>query len=89
MILASTNAETGTVAVLRPPEGSVPGDIVYLEGEEGPSKAITKKLASKVWDEARADLKVLGGAATWSGKALVCSKGAITAPGFPDGSPIS
>jgi hypothetical protein len=48
MILASTNTETGAVAVLQAPEGSVPGDTLYVEGDEGPSPHITKKLASKV-----------------------------------------
>ncbi|KAK9816500.1 hypothetical protein WJX72_001059 [[Myrmecia] bisecta] len=93
MILAADAPKAGEpddtlVQTLQPPEGSNPGDQVYLEGG-APSSEFPKTLKRDLWKKLAPSLTVQGGAATFDGKALVTSKGLVTLPDeMPDGASI-
>ena len=69
-------------------EGSEVGDRVFLEGGAAPSE-YAKILKSDPWRSIVEGLRVQGGKATFEGKALFTSQGAITLPAeMPNGASI-
>ena len=69
-------------------EGSQAGDVVYLEGSE-PSASYPKVLKSDIWKKIVADFKAIHGAACYTDKKLVTSRGTITlSQQIPDGAGI-
>lgn len=69
-------------------EGSLAGDVVYLEGSE-PSASYPKQLKSDIWKKIVAEFKAMQGVACCANHKLCTQKGAITVPSdMPDGSGI-
>eukprot|EP00798_Chlamydomonas_sp_ICE-L_P007683 gene7683-843_t len=91
MILAAdTQLPDGSTLVkaLVPPEGSEPGDLVYLEGS-APTTTAVKTMKSDDWKSIVAELAVKSSKATLSSTALVTAKGPVTLPSeIPEGAGI-
>jgi len=82
MVLCGSREEPKEVEPLTCPDGSQPGDRVWVDGyKEGrPDEVLNPK--KKVWDKLAVDLKVSGeGAAEWQGNSLVTEKGQLSCPG--------
>jgi len=82
MVLCGSREEPKEVEPLTCPDGSQPGDRVWVDGyKEGrPDEVLNPK--KKVWDKLAVDLKVSGeGAAQWQGNSLVTEKGQLSCPG--------
>ena len=80
MVLCSSKEEPKEVEPLLPPEGSVAGDRVFVEGYDGgtPDEQLNPK--RKVWEKLAADMKTnADGKAQWAGNNLQTSKGDIVA----------
>ncbi|KAG2497844.1 hypothetical protein HYH03_004111 [Edaphochlamys debaryana] len=90
MVLAA-DAGTGDSLIVRtliPPAGAAPGDVVFLSGG-APTAAPDKVLKSDHWKKIGAGLKVVGGAASFNGRALVTAGGNVTLPSeIPEGAEI-
>lgn len=79
LLCASIEGEPRRVEPLDPPEGSSPGERVFVEGfEEGkPDDKLNPK--KKVWEKLQVDLKVSGECvAQWKDKSLMTKLGQIT-----------
>lgn len=87
MLLAGSDKEKDIVSLLTPPEGSVVGDRVFVEGGK-PSEETPKQLSSKVWQRVVAQLSAKGGIACLGESKLVTAKGPLTVTGVPDGAGI-
>ncbi len=78
MVLCSSSAEDG-VEPLSAPEGSEPGDRVFVEGYEdgAPDEQLNPK--RKVWEKLSADLRTAPGTgeAQWDGNALATKRGPV------------
>jgi methionine--tRNA ligase beta chain len=89
-MLLAADITGGGVVVLEAPAGSQPGDRVYVEGEEShmlPLDQVPRPLPSKSWEEIVKQLSVHEGHATYGGKRLQTSKGALLVKA-PNGSGI-
>jgi len=76
---SSKKEDTKIVEPLSPPEGSVIGDRVSLEGYESCKPAERLNPKKKVWENSQPDLIINDeGIATWKGNLLVTPKGNIT-----------
>jgi len=79
MVLCGSREDPKEVEPLAPPEGSQPGDKVFVEGYEtgNPDEVLNPK--KKVWDQLAVDLKSSGeGLAQWQSNNLVTQKGKVT-----------
>lgn len=81
MILCASIAEPREVELLQPPEGSVPGDIIYVDGYKNsntqPDEVLNPK--KKIWDKLQADLKTsMKLVAEWKENPLMTKLGVIT-----------
>ncbi len=79
MVLCSSRAEPKEVEPLSAPEGSQPGDRVFVDTYESgkPDEVLNPK--KKVWDKLAVDLKTANesGLAQWDGNNLMTSKGVV------------
>ena len=85
MLLAGSHGES--VKLLTPPEGSEPGDRVYLRGEESEIVDAPDKCPPKQWEKIVSLLKTKDGKPQYGAWDMVTSKGDITCD-LPDGSEI-
>merc|ERR550525_725291 len=79
MVLCGSREDPKEVEPLAPPEGSQPGDKVFVEGYEtgNPDEVLNPK--KKVWDQLAVDLKSSGeGLTQWQSNNLVTQKGKVT-----------
>lgn len=61
-----------------PPEGSAPGDRVFVEGYENGSPDEVLNPKKKVWEKLQVDLKTNGACvAQWQGRDLLTSSGIV------------
>jgi len=82
MVLCGSREDPKEVEPLTAPEGSQPGDKVFVESYEdgAPDEVLNPK--KKVWDQLAIDLKSSGdGLAQWQGNNLLTAKGKVTCPG--------
>jgi len=82
MVLCGSREDPKEVEPLTAPEGSQPGDKVFVESYEdgAPDEVLNPK--KKVWDQLAVDLKSSGdGLAQWQGNNLLTAKGKVTCPG--------
>lgn len=83
MVLCSKD-ESG-IKLLVPPEGSVPGDIVTMEGlQHSPVPTLNPK--QKIWETVQPRLRVEDDLALYQERALRSEKGMVTCPGVKLGS---
>lgn len=88
MVLCGSREDPKEVEPLAVPDGSQPGDKVFVEGYElgNPDEVLNPK--KKVWDKISVDLKVSSeGLAQWQSNQLMTEKGRITCAGVM-GAPI-
>ena len=87
-VLASKSANNVLTCGLCLADGSVAGDVVYLEGS-APSGSYPKQLKSDIWKKIVAEFKAIQGAACCANHKLCTQKGVISVPSdMPDGSGI-
>jgi methionine--tRNA ligase beta chain len=86
MLLAGSDGKD-IVKLLAPPEGSEPGDRVYLRGEESSILEETERCPPKQWQRIVPKLKAKNGKAAYDNWDLVTSKGDVTVD-LPDNSEI-
>lgn len=81
MVLCSSRDDPRECEPLHPPEGSAPGDKIFVEGYETgtPDEQLNPK--RKVWDKIAVDLKTnaTDGNAQWAGNNLMTAKGNVVA----------
>ena len=81
MVLCSSREDPKEVEPLSPPEGSVAGDRIFVEGYEGgtPDEQLNPK--RKVWEKIAVDMKTnaADGKAQWAGNNLLTAKGEVVA----------
>jgi len=78
MILCGSREEPRAVEPLIPPDGSAPGDVVYVEGYENgtPDQQLNPK--KKVWEKLQVDMKVSQDLiAQWQGSNLMTKEGPL------------
>uniref|UniRef100_A0A673G4L4 Tyrosine--tRNA ligase n=1 Tax=Sinocyclocheilus rhinocerous TaxID=307959 RepID=A0A673G4L4_9TELE len=79
LLCASVEGEPRKVEPLDPPEGSVPGDRVYVEGYESGKPDDELKPKKKVFEKLQVDLKISGECvAQWKEQNLMTKLGQIT-----------
>ena len=81
MVLCASRDDPKEVEPLLPPEGSVAGDRIFVEGYEGgtPDEQLNPK--RKVWEKIAVDMKTnpADGKAQWAGNNLLTAKGEVVA----------
>ena len=81
MVLCASRDDPKEVEPLLPPEGSVAGDRIFVEGYEGgtPDEQLNPK--RKVWEKIAVDMKTnaADGKAQWAGNNLLTPKGEVVA----------
>jgi methionine--tRNA ligase beta chain len=88
MVLAA-KGEDGKVELITPPDGSVVGERVFIEGLSGDPLTAAQVKKKKTWEAVAKDLKTdEGGVATWQGMAIHTSAGPCKAASL-GGAPIS
>jgi len=88
MVLCGSREDPKEVEPLTVPEGSQPGDKVFVESYEIGEADEVLNPKKKVWDKISVDLKVSGdGQAQWQSNQLMTDKGKVTCPGVK-GAPI-
>ncbi|XP_014483838.1 PREDICTED: tyrosine--tRNA ligase, cytoplasmic [Dinoponera quadriceps] len=76
VLCASIDEPTRQVEPLRPPQGSVVGDKIIIEGYENGTADDVLNPKKKVWEKLQVDLVVNGdGVASWNGNLLITSMG--------------
>ena len=78
MALCSLSDDPRAIEPITLPEGSIPGDKVFIEGyeTEKPDEQLNPK--KKVWEKLAVDLKTNSeGKAQWQGNNLMTSKGQV------------
>jgi len=82
MVLCGSREDPKEVEPLTVPEGSQPGDKVFVESYEDGEADEVLNPKKKVWDKLSVDLKVSAdGSAQWQGNQLITSRGQVTCPG--------
>jgi len=82
MVLCGSREDPKQVEPLTVPEGSQPGDKVFVESYEDGQADEVLNPKKKVWDKLSVDLKVSAdGSAQWQGNQLITSRGQVTCPG--------
>uniref|UniRef100_A0A2I9LPW5 Tyrosine--tRNA ligase n=1 Tax=Centruroides hentzi TaxID=88313 RepID=A0A2I9LPW5_9SCOR len=79
MILCASISEPRKVELLQPPEGSLPGDIIYVDGYRNSQPDDVLNPKKKIWEKLQVDLKTsINHVAEWQGNPLMTKLGVIT-----------
>lgn len=76
MVLAAKSPDGTKVELVCPPEGSIVGERVFIDGVAGEPLSSSQVKKKKIWESVAANLKTNeDGIATWEGKALLTAAG--------------
>lgn len=81
MILCASVSEPRKAEILQPPEGSSPGDNIFVDGYKNPNMQPDAVLnpKKKIWEKLQADLKISENCiAEWQGNPIMTKLGVIT-----------
>jgi len=88
MVLAAKGDDGKKMELIEPPEGSVIGERVFIEGLSGEPFSSSQVKKKKIWTSVAKDLKTVDdGVATWKGKTIQTSIGPCKAASLV-GTPI-
>ena len=88
MVLCGSMDEKAKVEVLEPPAACEDGEPAYLEGVDADLATPNQVKKKKLWAPVAAELKLVGGVATFDGKPIETSEGTCSCASITDG-PIS
>jgi hypothetical protein len=88
MVLCGSADEKAKVEVLEPPAACEDGEPAYLEGVDADLATPNQVKKKKLWAPVAAELKLVGGVATFDGKPIETSEGTCSCASITDG-PIS